>query len=64
MNTLKTHASELDDRTLVFAEGKGFLGYVKPLGAAFQVQDANGVPVALKSRESQAVAFFRYVEYR
>lgn len=61
MNAITTAPSQLDNRTLVFAEGKGFLGYIRPLGAAFQVQDANGAPVALKTRETQAVAYFKYV---
>lgn len=61
MNAITTTASQLDNRTLVFAEGKGFLGYIRPLGSAFQVQDANGKAIALKTRESQAVAYFRYV---
>ena len=60
MNAITTTASQLDNRTLVFAEGRGFLGYIRPLGSAFQVQDANGRPVALKTRESQAVAYFKY----
>jgi len=60
MNVITTAPSQLDNRTLVFAEGQGFLGYIRPLGSAFQVQDASGRPVALKARRSQAEAHFKY----
>jgi hypothetical protein len=36
------------------------LGSVRPLGQAFQCLNAKGEPVALKSLESQAIAWFKY----
>lgn len=36
------------------------LGEVVPFGSAFRAQTEDGTPLALKSLESQAVAWFKY----
>lgn len=55
------HSDAVGGLVVVSTGGKEkTLGFVVPLGQAFQVQDADGKPVALKSLESQAVAWFKY----
>lgn len=59
---IRTFHSEAVGGLVVVATGskEKTLGFVVPKGSAFQAQDANGKPVALKSLESQAVAYFKY----
>lgn len=60
--TIRTFREDHTNSTVVVATGRKerVLGSVRPLGQAFQCLDAEGKPVALKSLESQAIAWFKY----
>jgi hypothetical protein len=60
--TIRTFREEHTNSTVVVATGvkERVLGSVVPFGQAFRCLDADGKPVALKSLESQAIAWFKY----
>lgn len=60
MATITFHESQISSDVLVFAEGDGMVGRIRPVGSAFRVLDGRGTQLALRRTMRQAENDFRY----